>query len=129
MFDIHSTPTHAKAACFLLFICLAVAVLATTNERKVEASNTTVEANSRAQESSATAQTKGKVNGKIVFASDRKSDGRGFRLWTMNSDGSNRGQLTYIPAGPNPPSYVYDDGAKWSPDGSKIAFTSRPHWH
>ena len=45
----------------------------------------------------------------------------------MNPDGSNRTQLTFeSDRGPNLPSYmyVYDSGPKWSPDGTRIAFSS-----
>jgi Tol biopolymer transport system component len=81
-------------------------------------------ANRSAQLSSTLLQNSGKVNGKIVFSSNRKFDGRGFRLWTMNPDGSNPIQLTDLPSGPNASSYVYDDYSKWSPDGTEIAFTT-----
>ena len=123
MFDIRFNSIHLKAACFLLSICFAVAVVATVTTRKVEAIRPN-SVNSTPQKSSTIAPAKGTVNGKIVFASDRQTGGTGFRLWTMNSDGSNPLRLTAIPSGPNPPSYVYDGSPKWSPDGTKIAFVS-----
>src|SRR6267143_4572085 len=105
MFDIHPTSIQAKVACFLLLICFAVAVEATTSTARVKAIGT-IEANSTVQTSSTPVQLKGKVNGKIVFYSDRKTDGDGFRIWTMNPDGSNPTQLTYISSrDPNVPSY------------------------
>src|SRR3989475_2397446 len=122
MFDIRSNSIHAKAACFLLSICFAIAAVTTISTRQVEANRPKL-ANSAAQGSSTTVPTKGNVNGKIVFTSDRK--GPGLKLWSMNPDGSNPVQLTDESGrDPSLPSYmpVYDGPAKWSPDGSKIAF-------
>src|SRR4051794_20444190 len=51
--------------------------------------------------------------GKIVFVSDR---GGTSDLWVMNADGSSPVQLTN--------DAVSERSPKWSPDGSKIAFTS-----
>src|SRR6266568_6872193 len=70
--------------------------------------------------------TRGKYNGKLVFSSNRQKEG-GLKLWTMNADGSNPTQLTFeSDRGPTLPSYVhlYEGGARWSPDGSMIAFFS-----
>ncbi len=124
MFDIRSNSIHAKPACFLLFICFVVAVVATVTTQKVDA----IRANSvnpTPQESSTTAQTKGKINGKIVFISDRQDPG--LKVWTMNADGSNPTQLTDEKVrDPSIPSYIhfYDEYPKFSPDGTKIAFRS-----
>jgi len=49
---------------------------------------------------------------RIVFSSDR--DGN-FEIYVMDADGSNKQRLTNDPAS--------DEGASWSPDGSRIAFT------
>ena len=87
MLDIHSTSIHAKAVWSLLVIYFAVGVVATVNTRKVEAINFA------AQEPSPTPQTKGKVNGRIVFTSDRQRK-YDLKLWSMNPDGSNPTQLT-----------------------------------
>src|SRR5260370_26568664 len=125
MFDIRSSSIHAKAACLLLFICFAIALAATLTTRRVEAIRPN-SADSKARVSSMTAQPNGKVNGKIVFVSDRQND-KGLKLWTMNPDGSNPTQLTNESGrGPNLPSYmpVYDGPVKWSRDGSKIALRS-----
>src|SRR5438477_13047634 len=114
MFDIRSNSIHVKAACFLFFIWFAVAVVATLTTQKVEAIRAN-SVNSTPQESSTTPQTKGKVNGKIVFVSDRRND-KGLKLWRMNPDGSNPTQLTDENGrGPNLPSYVHvwDGPAKW----------------
>src|SRR2546425_1204825 len=92
MFKIGSS--QARPACLLLFVFLVA--------------------------SSAVAQTKGKINGKIAFSSDR-ADNNTLTIWTMNPDGSNPTQLTNKPSSS---SYVYDEQPKWSPDGRKIAFRS-----
>src|SRR5437667_1216445 len=124
MFDIRFNSIHLKAACFLLSICFAVAVVATVTTRKVEAIRPN-SVNSTPQKSSTTPQTKGKVNGKIVFISDRQDPG--LKVWTMSADGSNPTQLTDERVrDPSIPSYIhfYDEFPKFSPDGTKIAFRS-----
>ena len=112
----------AKSAGLLLFICLAL-LLGTKSTHKVEASGL----NSVAQ--AAPAPTKGKINGRIIFTSNRKDPG--LKLWTMNPDGSNSTQLTdESMRGPTLPAFspVYDAGPKWSPDGTKIAFLSNRNY-
>lgn len=52
--------------------------------------------------------------GKILFLSKRDDEGRS-EAYTMNSDGSDQSRLTHN-------GYVFE--IQWSPDGSKIAFTS-----
>src|SRR6266446_8950284 len=127
MLYIRSNSIHGKAACFLLSICFAITTVITISTRKVEAIRPN-SANSTTQVSStpAPAQSKGKVNGKIVFTSERNND-KGLKLWSMNPDGSNPKQLTdESERNPTAPSYIhcYDGPAKWSPDGSKIALLS-----
>jgi Tol biopolymer transport system component len=53
--------------------------------------------------------------GPILFVSDKSGT---WQLWSMNEDGSNVRELTHDPA-----FWIID--ARWSPDGSKIVFTSR----
>lgn len=53
------------------------------------------------------------ASGKIVFVSNRDGNNE---IYVMNADGSNQSRLTNDPAD--------DGGPAWSPDGSKIAFTS-----
>ena len=96
-----------------------------TSTQKAEASAL----NFVAQASLTTAPTKGKINGKIVFTSNR--NGPGLKLWTMNPDGSNSTQLTdESKRGPTLPSFspTYDVDPKWSPDGTKIAFLSNRNY-
>jgi Tol biopolymer transport system component len=123
--DMRNTQSSpARSAYLFLFLCLGLVLATKTSTRKVEAS----QLNSDAQ-ASTTAVTKGKINGKIVFTSNRK--GPGLKLWTMNPDGSNPTQLTdESMRGPTLPSFspTYDVGAKWSPDGTKIAFLSNRNY-
>jgi Tol biopolymer transport system component len=54
------------------------------------------------------------ANGRIAFVSSE--GGARADIYTMNPDGSNVQRLTNNPA--------YDEDAKWSPDGTRIAFAS-----
>src|SRR6266545_2638578 len=58
---------------------------------------------------------------RMAFASNRDADGR-WRIWVMNSDGSNQRRLTDIHGTSNPIFYS-DMTPSWSPDGTKILFT------
>jgi len=118
----HTQLSPVKSASLFLLICFALVLATSTSTRKVEGSAL----NSPVQ---AFPATRGKINGKIVFTSNRK--GPGLKLWTMNPDGSNPTQLTdESMRGPTLPSFspTYDVGAKWSPDGTKIAFLSNRNY-
>ncbi len=113
----------AKSALLLLFICCALVFATKTSTLNVEASASNAP-KSVAQPSPTTALTQGRVNGKIVFTSNRNPGHPhgGLNLWTMSPDGSNPTQLTdESMRGPALPSFVpvYDGGPKWSPDGTR----------
>ncbi|CAN5884394.1 hypothetical protein BH18ACI4_BH18ACI4_07090 [soil metagenome] len=120
--------SHAKLAHLLLFICLPLVLATKTSTLNIEASASNAP-NSVALTSPTTALTQGRVNGKIVFTSNRNPGHPhgGLNIWTMSPDGSNPTRLTdESMRGPALPSFVpvYDGGPKWSPDGTKVAFFS-----
>src|SRR5438105_3303908 len=116
---------HIRCGLLLLFASLASVLITSllTQHGKASAMKSVRAA---AQSPPNPIATRGTYNGKLVFTSTRQDDG-GIKLWTMNADGSNPTQLTFeSDRGPALPSYVpmSDGGAKWSPDGTKIAFRS-----
>ncbi len=122
--------SHHKALLFL-FIWVLFALVTQVWTVGVEASASNAP-KSVAQPSS-TAPAQSRVNGKIVFTSNRNPGHPhgGLNLWTMSPDGSNPTQLTdESMRGPALPSFVpvYDGSPKWSPDGSKIAFLSNRNY-
>jgi Tol biopolymer transport system component len=122
MRDVPSTSVRLVATSLCLVICSALVLSTKTGTQDVFAGNV-LAFNQRAQSTWPTSA--GKVNGKIVFTSERNKSEGGLKLWTMNPDGSNPTPLTNESGrDPSLPSYmpVYDGPAKWSPDGSKIAF-------
>ena len=64
----------------------------------------------------------GRVNGKIAFSSNRGGRGN-LGIWTINPDGSNATNVSDVSFGAST-SYLYDTTPKWSPDGTKLAFSS-----
>ncbi len=111
----------AQWACALLFFCLALAWALKFGSREAEA--TARNPSDSVVQTTATATTKGRHNGKLVFISDRHN--AALNIWTMNPDGSSPTRLTHpTPRGENLPPFarVYDNFSVWSPDGTKIAF-------
>jgi hypothetical protein len=64
---------------------------------------------------------------RIVYQSGVSGDPTTYGLWVMNSDGSNKTQITEDCVGFTPPSTCgasyTDENPSWSPDGTKIVFT------
>lgn len=116
---------HKQYAHLLSFVGLAL-VLTSTISMRGSGAFVTRPVEAAAQSSPTPPLTGGKYNGKLVIGSGRQQDG-GTKLWSVNADGSSPTQLTFeSERDPNLPSYahVYDDRARWSPDGAKIAFQS-----
>src|SRR6266704_2589527 len=125
----HGQLSFRKLTYVLSFVCLALVLASNLPTQHAEVS-TSKSVRSVAQPGTTTTGTRGKYNGKLVFSTDRQNDG-GLKLWTMNPDGSNQTQLTFeSERGPTLPSYVpvYDDFCKWSPDGTRIAFSSNRNY-
>ena len=58
-----------------------------------------------------------RLAGQVVFASDRGSTSDNSEIYSLRSDGSRRRGLSRNPVGG-------DGGARWSPDGTRVAFWS-----
>lgn len=109
---------NKRALSFLVFLMFAL-VLILLSQNTIASSEETPNGTS--------VSSRGKMNGKIVFTStrNRSQTSLGLRLWTINPDGSNPTELTNLQIPVPPKSMPPDDTrAKWSPDGTKIAFLS-----
>lgn len=119
-----STRSSLSKCAVLLLLCLTLALALGSSSKSSKALN--LKWNSR-EITRPNSIARGKINGKIVFTSDRNRSlaSRGLRLWSMNADGSNPTELTndQIPFPPKS-SLIDDFSPKWSPDGTKIAFLS-----
>jgi Tol biopolymer transport system component len=97
-------------------LTLTLVGLMSWNTLPVYLSGRAVQAATRARVTEPTGQpvSRGVINGRVAFVS---SEGNARAdIYTMEADGSNVQRLTNNPA--------YDQGPKWSPDGTKIAFAS-----
>src|ERR1700730_13832592 len=116
---------HKQYVYLLTFVGLAL-LLTSTISMRGRGAFVTRPVEAATQSPPAPQPTAGKYNGKLVVSDVRQQDG-GTKLWTANPDGSIPTQITFESArDPNLPSYakVHDTWARWSPDGTKIAFRS-----
>ena len=100
----------------LFGLTLTLIALMSWNTLPIHFPERTVQAANRARATEPTGQTvsRAAANGRIAFVSSE--GGARADIYSMNPDGSNVQRLTNNPA--------YDQGPKWSPDGTKIAFHS-----
>src|SRR2546427_13003790 len=113
MFYLHNSQNHVRRlACLMLVTALLTGVAAHAGYSSTQTPKTIHKRKGSTSKQAQTPMTSTRQNGKIAFV--RVQDGK-WNIYVMNADGSNQTRLT---------DGSYNAEPAWSPDGTKIAFSS-----